>query len=181
MTISRLTLWIVALAFTMFVQVTYGADKQTCRPELSSNFATMLAGIYPHHRVLVLSDLSFDDQHIWETAYPGICPGLVMGRFSDAGEQVAVILVPDNVSSVDTKVVLIDLGQRSSKPREVFSERKVGNLPVLRRGEPGVYENVSTGQHIRSKHDVLLVEHLEATVTALVMRGARVLIVKIAD
>jgi hypothetical protein len=178
---GRLILWVAPLVFIMFVQHTHGADKQTCRPALPSEFSTVLSEAYPYHRILALSDLSHDDQEIWEKTYPGVCPGLVFGRFTVSGEQGAILLVPDNVHSIDTKVILIDRRRRSSKPREVFSERRAGNLPVLRRSKPGIYKYVSTGRSVKSMHDVLLVEHLEATVIALVIQGARVQVIRIAD
>jgi len=173
--------WIAILVVASTPFSVRAADGERCTPELPSHLAKDVARLYPQHRIVTLGDLSNDDQRIWKTSYPNACVGIVLGRFSTSSDQIALLLRPADGLSRETKVILVGRTAGAGMPREIFSEGKTGNLPVLRRSKPGTYKNVQSGQRLRSHRDVLLVEHLEATVTALIVQESRVRVVPIAD
>ncbi len=171
---------IVLLLFAAGQSESVSASER-CLPQLPGELKRELTSRFPDYRVLQLADLNQDDQGIWEKAYPNACPGIVTGKFSGATEEMAVLLIPSNANTNQIKVVVGGKNRGSNRLKEVFSEERAGNLPVLRRSGAGIYEDRISGVRIRAKHDVILLEHLEATVTAIILDNGSIRTLRLAD
>jgi hypothetical protein len=150
------------------------AEAGPCVPNLPSEGTELLASAYPGYRVLQLSDLNSDDQGIWTSAYGGACPGLVEGAFKGKKGAYAVLLVPINPGG-ETRAVVLEPNERGGMSQEqIFAENRAGNLPVIRRGDPGVYKDLEKRTKVTASNDVVLIEHLESKVTAIAfVRGTK--------
>jgi hypothetical protein len=144
------------------------AQAEPCVPSLPSVGTQLLASAYPGYRMLQLSDLNSDDQELWKNAYQNACPGIVQGAFTGRKGAYAVLLVPVKPDNAETRAVLLqpkDDGGLTQK--KIFAERRAGNLPVIRRADPGIYEDVLKQTKINAPNDVILIEHLESKITAI--------------
>jgi len=153
-----------------------------CMPSLPTGAKEVLASSYPDYRVLQLSDLNADDQGLWKNAYHDACAGVVQGAFTGVRGSYAVLLVPTKPDGGETRAVLLlpkEGGGMTQK--QIFSERRVGNLPVIRRSDPGVYEDAGKRVKVTAPSDVILIEHLESRVTAIAFVKGEMRILTIAD
>jgi len=146
---------------------------ESCTPSLPPEALNLLASSYPGYRVLQLGDLNSDDQTIWKNSYGDACPGVVEGFFTGPSKAYAVLLVPDKQNQGEIKAVLVEAAPDGGMThRRIFSEPSQPNLPVIRKSKPGVYEDAETHAKVRTSNDVVLIEHLESSITALsVSRG----------
>jgi hypothetical protein len=138
--------------------------------------AALLQSTYPSFHVLALQELNQDDQGIWQRAYPDACPGVVVGNFMEGRRRAyAVLIVSNEQANREVRVILLSWA-RNNKPeqQQVYEERDVGNLPVIKSGPPGAYEGVEKRERINFPQDVILLEHLESAVTALMIRNGKV-------
>jgi hypothetical protein len=147
---------------------------ETCTPTLPPGAAEVLASAYPDYRVLRLADLNADDQGIWKNAYHNACPGVVEGYFTGK-KGYAVLLIPTKSNDGETRAVLLSPKEGGGlTQKQIFTEHRVGNLPVIRRSDPGTYEDPGKRVKVTVPNDVVLVEHLESKVTAIVfVKGER--------
>jgi hypothetical protein len=169
----HLTATLAAVAFAGVVPAC--AQPDDCEPNLPAAARELLASSFAQYRILELSDLNADDQLIWKSSYPNACPGVVQGAFTGEQTEYAVLLIPVGAARQDIRAVLLqtkDVGGMTQT--EVFAERRSVNLPVIRRSAPGVYEDVQTGIALTASNDVVLIEHLESKVTALVFSQGEV-------
>ena len=146
-----------------------GAAKE-CQPSLPPEMASLLQSSYPGFHVLKLRELNRDDQKIWQTAYHDACPGIASGNFLGQHTAYAVLIVSGNKTNRGARVILLSMrAENRAEQRQLYEEQGAGNLPVIRTGPPGTYEAVEGGERINSPNDVVLLEHLESTVTALIL------------
>ena len=154
-------LWMLAAFSTL-------AAEQDCMPSLPPAAAELLASSYPNDRVLQLSDLNADDQGIWKNAYHDACPGVVKGDFTGKKSEYAVLLVTNKPDDRETKAVLVLPKEGGGlMQKQIYAERRVGNLPAIRRSDPGVYKDLEKRVKLTAPNDVVLIEHLESKVTAI--------------
>lgn len=157
------------------------AQANPCVPNLPSEGTQLLESAYPGYRMLQLSDLNSDDQEIWRNTYRDACPGLVEGAFKGKKGAYAVLLVPIKPDG-ETRAVLLEPNESGGMTQEqIFAERRVGNLPVVRRSDPGVYEDLEKRTRIAAPNDVVLIEHLESKVTAIAFVKGKTRILTISE
>jgi hypothetical protein len=173
---------LVIAAVGMIVSLPPFAAAEACSPSLPPGAAELLASAYPDYRVLQLADLNADDQGIWKNAYHDACPGVVQGAFTGKRTAYAVLLVPTKGDDRETKAVLLTPKDGDGlTQKQIYSERRVGNLPVIRRSDPGVYKDVEKGTKLTVPNAVVLVEHLESTVTAIAFVKGELRLLTIAE
>ena len=144
------------------------AVAEDCLPRLPPAAAELLASSYPDDRVLQLSDLNADDQGIWKNAYHDACPGVAKGNFTGKKGEYAVLLVPSKPDNHETRAVLVLPKEGGGlMQKQIYAERRVGNLPVIRRSDRGVYKDLEKRVTLTAPNDVVLIEHLESKVTAI--------------
>jgi hypothetical protein len=175
----NLTAILAALAFTGIVPAC--AQPDDCEPSLPSTARELLASSHAEYRILELSDLNADDQTIWKGSYSDACPGVVQGAFTGEQAEYAVLLVPVGAAEQEVRAVLLSNDVGGMTQTEVFAERRSVNLPVIRRSAPGVYEDVQNGVELTASNDVVLIEHLESKVTALLFLQGEIRTLTIAD
>jgi len=153
-----------------------------CAPSLPSGATELLASAYPDYRVLQLADLNADDQAIWRNAYHDACPGVVKGAFTGKKGSYAVLLVPARSDDGETRAVLLQPKEGGGlTQKQIFTEHRVGNLPVIRRSDPGIYEDPAKRLRVTVPNDVILVEHLESKVTAIAFVKGELQLLTIAE
>jgi hypothetical protein len=158
------------------------AAAETCAPSLPAGAMELLASVYPDYRVLRLADLNADDQTIWKNAYHDACPGVVKGAFTGKEGSYAVLLVPARSDDGETRAVLLLPKEGGGLTQtQIFTEHRVGNLPVIRRSDPGVYEDPGKRVKVTAPNDVVLVEHLESKVTAIAFVKGQLRLLTIAE
>jgi hypothetical protein len=147
-----------------------------------SSPAAYLASSYPDHRIVQLSDLNVDDQGIWKNAYHDACPGVVEGNFTGKRHEYAVLLVSVKEDHREIKAILLQPEEGGGiTQRRIYTERRVGNPPVIRRSEPGVYQDSEDHTKLKALNDVVLVEHLESKVTAIAIVRGEIRVLRIAN
>jgi hypothetical protein len=158
------------------------ADADDCVPGLPSTAIELLASSYPNHRIVQLSDLNVDDQGIWKNAYHNACPGVVEGNFTGKRHEYAVLLVSVKDDQREIKAVLLQPEEGGGiTQRKLYTERRVGNPPVIRRSQPGVYKDSEDHTKLNALNDVVLVEQLESKVTAIAIVRGEIRVLRIAD
>jgi hypothetical protein len=151
-----------------------GAAKE-CQPSLPPEMASLLHSSYPSFHVLKLRELNRDDQGIWQRVYHDACPGVVSGNFFGERPAYAVLIVSGKQTNQEARVILLSrTADDKVNQRQLYEERATVNLPVIRAGPPGTYEAVEGGERIDSPSDVILLEHLESAVTALMLVDGKV-------
>jgi hypothetical protein len=136
---------------------------------LPSDFSEVLASTDPSYRLLRLSDLNQDDQHLWVQTYLDACPGVVHGHFTGHGTEYAALLVPINTKEHTTKLVLFThTAAGRLEVREILSEPTEVPQPVVRRGPPDEYKDIENDTVMKTNNDVVLLEHLESGLLAII-------------
>jgi hypothetical protein len=158
------------LVFSVMLECPCFAEQRVCEPRLPLAIQRVLQIKYPDFEVLTASDLNPDDRETWSNAYPHGCPGTVSGKFKGDSTEFAVALVRRGKDQGKFMVVLFSPSKEGAMSEALYSESAQANLPVIRKAPPGKYDDVDGKAHLRASRDVILVEHLESSVTALIFK-----------
>lgn len=119
-------------------------------------------------RPKLFSDLSSDDQRVWNESHPRACPGIVSGHFEAADRMAyALLLVPTSPHGSGSKVSVISQVSQGYAVRLLVQD--VGSEPdsglVISKARAGAYSDFEDGRTIHLKLEGVEVEWLEKSST----------------
>jgi len=162
------------LAAAALPLLSLGAETE-CVPSLPPKLTASLQSSYPRFHVLNLKELNPDDQKIWQASHHDACPGIVSGDFLGKRRAYAVLIVSEEGKQRKDRVVVMSWKVGDSvESRQIYKEEDVVNFPVIRIGAPGVYEDVERHTKLTARDGVILIEHLESAVTAVLLYEGKV-------
>lgn len=176
--------WIQLLLSSMLTVASCRADtshddEHACQPQLPEPLRVRVTAEHPGWRVLKPDDLLAEDLAIWRRAYDGLCPGIAVGHFNDTAQTAyAVLLIRPTDGRITARLVVVD----ASRTDELITETDLSNLPVVRKGMPGTYNDFyDPSDTISTPFETIIYEHLEASAIAFFWQNGRYVSLKVSD
>jgi hypothetical protein len=99
--------------------------------------------------------LESSDQQIWTEHYAKECPGLIKGRFTDAGEGYVLNLIKKANGQTFQQVVYFQQDENGYVPYVLVKAYKASVVSVLRLFAPGKYKDVINGNSLDISTDTI--------------------------
>ncbi len=143
------------------VLISSSAIAQPKCDELTESQIGYVHSHYPGYRILSMSDLSQDDQTIWnKSKRASECPAIAKGRFTGQNHgDVAIALLKGNGIHLSEKIILLTDGKSGYSSRSVWADK---GIYVIYRLPPGKYEDMN-GKKRTYRLDSVGIEVLEST------------------
>jgi len=161
---------VALLALVACERVTTPPRDETSLPNSGVCASSATAGVrqfltsHPGWQVVNTSDLTEDDQELWQNHHQGLCPGIAEVQFSPGQPAtLAVTVVRDAEPGVSQWLVV--LRPNDGQPPTVeslYGPDIVASPSVIWRAPSGDYVDRETGRSIHVEGDVLVFEKLEA-------------------
>jgi len=118
---------------------------------------------FPSWKIRDISDLVPRDQQLWSQLHPGECPGAAVGHFKDPKKvQCAVLLSRQEKRSHRNMVIVVQEGKRGEYEVQVLQKGEFVIPDVLYKLPPGEYTNYDDSDTVRTEHEAIVSEQLEA-------------------
>ena len=116
----------------------------------------------------LFSDLSSDDQRVWNESHPRACPGIVSGHFEAADRMAyAILLVPKSAHGSGSKIIVISQASQGYAVRLLVQDQGSGpdSGLFISKAHPGAYSDFEDSRTIHLKLEAVEVEWLEKSST----------------
>ena len=163
---------LLTLAGLHAVADTITPKLDSCLEPIPQTLRTALIIKYSQWKVVHLADLDDDDQRLWTAKYQNICPGVTSGNF-DGSKRVQFALLLVN-SSKKRILLLYAVSDEDGQYRiNKILEDRVDRLSVVYRAPQGIYQAVEDDSSVRTDHDVIVLETIEAGSIVFYLRNGK--------
>jgi hypothetical protein len=175
----------LSVAFSCIANSKRSLNVTSCASLLPLALKNEIGIYYKGWRILEYSDLSSEDQKIWNQAHKGVCPGVIEGHFDGSKDSsYAVTIIQEIANRKNVKLLLAKKANANYKFEVLYDPVGVtiSHYPVIYKGASGVYRDFyDDSVFAEAQNDVIIYEHLEASAIAFVYMSGEFRRVLISD
>jgi hypothetical protein len=122
---------------------------------LPESIRASLAADYPGWRLVTPNMLESSDRQTWVENYSKECPGIIKGRFTDAGEGYVFNLLKVGGGNTRQQVVYFQEHGKDYTSRVLLKPQVTSIVLVIRLFAPGKYKDLSSGKSLSLATDTI--------------------------
>lgn len=162
--------------FRMAFLLLFGCTTTWAKPcdlkMLPESIQSSLAADYAGWRPVTPNMLESSDRQTWIESYSKECPGIIKGRFTDAGEGYVINLLKVGGGKTRQQVVYFQEHEKEYTSRLLLKPQATSIVLVIRLFAPGKYKDLISGKSLAIATDTIGLSQIGAGTVVYYWDGA---------
>lgn len=169
--------------FSVLGRLAYGADRGRFEPcYLPTTARDMLTTKLPAWTIVSMSDLTEHDRALWTAKHSRNCPGVAVGNYFGTREpSYAVALINRQQAKMLETLVVFKPNNGSYELIDLSKAQEATRVLVVFMLGPGVFEDLETGERVKSHNDAVAYEDIAAGMLVYVWRSGKFKEIQLSD